>query len=583
MAAMIACFGCAGMQSTAQKSKLSSRATAGSSAGELSIATVGDLSAVDPHFNFLDLNINMNRLVYETLIELDKDKNVKPLLATSWSLDEKDKTIWRFQLRNDVFFHRGEKLTKADVLATIDRIFAYQKYSKGGYTMILRDLNVARTKEMNQTGDAYVLYLVTNAPAPLFPSSLGAIFIMSEKDCRQAIEIQEQDVDVAGKDVSAKTLQAFASGELVNGSGPYRFKEWIPGQRVTVDRFAGYRDPSRTQWSSIHIIPEKDPVKRAQLLINRDVQAISGVTNQTISQLQQSGLTISRRAGLRNMHMQFAQNPLDGRDKKPTHVPVKIKGTDKVLPNPLLNKNFRKALSYAVNKEKLVADVMQGSGYPTGQYMPEGTVGYIKSIGKQYYRSKDVQGSIQRARAAMFAASAELPFLVNQEIEIPVHGTSDRYPQDGLLIQTLAQMWTEMFHFSMNGKKFALTFKPLPEPLSTYFKQNSTYLIGLLGGGVDNGQIEGALRLYFIPGSGLNAGGYTNEAVTNLYRQGSAEFNEKKREEIFVEAMKRVIRDYGFLPLFHLEEIMAYDQSLTTEHRIDGLMVGYEFKKRSQE
>src|SRR5689334_979726 len=42
--------------------------------------------------------------LYNTLVETDSALNLVPSLAVRWDISE-DKTIYRFYLRNDVFFH----------------------------------------------------------------------------------------------------------------------------------------------------------------------------------------------------------------------------------------------------------------------------------------------------------------------------------------------------------------------------------------------------------------------------------------------------------------------------------------------
>lgn len=328
------------------------------------------------------------------------------------------------------------------------------------------------------------------------------------------------------------------------------------------------------------LIPETNAELRVEMLISKKVQIIASVANSTAQKLQNEHFILKRRPGLRNMHFQLAQTN-DGREKTPTHIPVQNKATQETMPNPLGNRAFRQALSFAINKQELVNEVMQGSGFITGQYMPEGTVGYIPKIPAQYFDSTNPAKSLRLAREFMYRASIQHPFLAGTPLTIPVHGPKGRYPNDDVLVKKVAQIWTDAFHFEMNGKTFALTFVAHAEdPPAVYFKQNATFLISLLGGGVDNGQIEGALRLYFIPGSGLNAGGYNRSNITELYKQGNSEFDETKRTKLFVSAMKDIVKDYGFIPLFHVEEVVAHDPSVEFTQRIDGLMLGFYVQKK---
>ena len=53
--------------------------------------------------------------VYDTLFRLGDDLTPQPWLATDYSVSE-DGLEWTFTIRDDVYFHNGEKLTAEDVV-----------------------------------------------------------------------------------------------------------------------------------------------------------------------------------------------------------------------------------------------------------------------------------------------------------------------------------------------------------------------------------------------------------------------------------------------------------------------------------
>lgn len=53
--------------------------------------------------------------VYDTLFRLDAEGNPEPWLATEYEVSE-DGLEWTFTLRDDVYFHNGEKMTAEDVV-----------------------------------------------------------------------------------------------------------------------------------------------------------------------------------------------------------------------------------------------------------------------------------------------------------------------------------------------------------------------------------------------------------------------------------------------------------------------------------
>ena len=62
--------------------------------------------------------VNLNQLVFESLVELDENQKPSPMLADNWTHDG---TLWTFTLRSGIYFHNGAELTAYDVEATYDK------------------------------------------------------------------------------------------------------------------------------------------------------------------------------------------------------------------------------------------------------------------------------------------------------------------------------------------------------------------------------------------------------------------------------------------------------------------------------
>ena len=65
--------------------------------------------------------VNLNQLVFESLVELDENQKPSPMLADNWTHDG---TLWTFTLRSGIYFHNGAELTAYDVEATYDKFVA---------------------------------------------------------------------------------------------------------------------------------------------------------------------------------------------------------------------------------------------------------------------------------------------------------------------------------------------------------------------------------------------------------------------------------------------------------------------------
>ena len=78
--------------------------------------------------------------LYSTLVEVDENMQIKPLLAKSWDISS-DNLVFTFHLRTDVFFHdddafengNGRKLTAGDVRYSFNRIMDKNTASPGAW------------------------------------------------------------------------------------------------------------------------------------------------------------------------------------------------------------------------------------------------------------------------------------------------------------------------------------------------------------------------------------------------------------------------------------------------------------------
>ena len=156
-----------------------------------------------------------------------------PGLATSWSAND-DATVWTFELREGVSFHDGTPFDAEAVKSNFDRwndrghpfAFANQGKNFVGWTYIFAAYY----------GDAGYLLEAVEVVAPLtvrfhLTSSVGFFPAM-----------------VAASYFGMHSPAAIMAGGLpygtpsvgIVGTGPFRFVEWLDGDRVTVIRHDGY-------------------------------------------------------------------------------------------------------------------------------------------------------------------------------------------------------------------------------------------------------------------------------------------------------------------------------------------------------
>src|SRR5262249_36139674 len=93
-------------------------------------ARSGDGLTLDPHAQNESPTTNLNRQIYEPLVERDISGKLVPTLAVSWRLTG-DPTVWEFKLRPGVTFHNGNAFDADDVIFTFQRALSPTSDFKG--------------------------------------------------------------------------------------------------------------------------------------------------------------------------------------------------------------------------------------------------------------------------------------------------------------------------------------------------------------------------------------------------------------------------------------------------------------------
>lgn len=88
--------------------------------GQLKEGIVGSPRFINPILAISDADRDMISLVYSGLMKSNTDGNLIPDLAESYSIS-KDGLVYKFRLKDNIYFHNGEKVTTDDVEFTINK------------------------------------------------------------------------------------------------------------------------------------------------------------------------------------------------------------------------------------------------------------------------------------------------------------------------------------------------------------------------------------------------------------------------------------------------------------------------------
>lgn len=493
------------------------------SAQELTIGLASEPTSLDPHYHNLTPNNGMARQIFDRLIMPDDNQQLQPGLAVSW--EAIDDTTWEFKLREGVTFHDGSPFNADDVIFTFQRAPEVPN-SPSSFAMYIKGKTVERV-------DDYTVHIKTETPYPLMPNDLSTFSIISN-------EVGE-----------GASTEDYNSGEATIGTGAYKFVEYVPGDRIVLERNEDYWGEQPEFQRVIYKPIQSDPSRVAALLAG-DVDLIEGVPTVDIAQIQANeDLAVSQ--GISNrviyLHMDHFRSDspfVRAKDGSP-------------IENPLMKLPVRQAISMAINRPAIVERIMEGVAIPAGQLLPEGFFGVSENLSPVEY---DPEG------AKALLAEAGYP----DGFQLTIHGPNDRYINDARIAEAVAQMLTRI--------GIDTTVETMPR--SVYFSRASSGADGepefsfiLVGWGAGSGEASSPLKSLIHthdPEQGMgasNRGRYSNPEVDALIQEALATVDDAKRQDLLAQATELAINDVAIIPLHYQVNTWASRKGLGYNARTD--------------
>jgi peptide/nickel transport system substrate-binding protein len=186
--------------------------------------------------------------IFEQLFAYDKAYQVRPMLATGYTVSA-DKLTYTITLRAGVKFHDGSTTGPADVIASINR---------WGQAAVTGSNVLGHIATMTAQGDNAVVIKLKDPFTPLIAA---------------LAEVRQAAIIMPAKIAKAAGKNKLSNAQLI-GTGPYKFVNWLPGQSITLARFADYSSRSE-DWGGLtgakHAYLDKleyDFVKDSQVRVN---------------------------------------------------------------------------------------------------------------------------------------------------------------------------------------------------------------------------------------------------------------------------------------------------------------------------
>ena len=488
---------------------------------DINIGLQAAITSMDPHFHNLSPNNSMMLHVFDPLIKRDENQKLAPGLATSWkALDD---LTWEFKLRKNVRFHDGSPFTAEDVAFTLKRAPDVPN-SPSSFATFVKPITEVKIV------DPHTIIFKTATPHVLLPSDLASVLIISKLHGEKA------------------TTEDYNSGKAAIGTGPYKFVEYVPNQRVVVKANYGYWG-GEEPWDKVTFKILTSPSGRVAALLSKGVEFIETVPTADIAKLSQDkNYSLVDKVSNRVIYVHLNQST----DKSPPFVTGKDgKPLDK---NPFRDARVRKALSMAINRDAIVDRVMEKKAVAAAQLLPDFFYGTSKKL-------KPAKFDPEGARKLLAEAGYPNGFAMT------LHGPNNRYINDASVVQALAQFYS----------RIGIDTKVETLPANVYFTRATKLEFGymVLGWGTESGEQGSAMRSLLAthdPAKGMgvnNRGRYSNPAFDKVLTDALVTMDDKKREAMIQQAAEIVMGDTGLIPLHYEVSTWAATKGLKYTARTD--------------
>jgi peptide/nickel transport system substrate-binding protein len=281
-----------------------------------------ETATLDPHLANTLGSTQLLGNIYSSLLRFDEGANIIPHIAKSWTISN-DGLTYTFDLRNDVYFHNGRKLTSSDIKYNIERM-------KDPATGSPRAPSFGLVDKIQIPNQATVVVTLKETFAPFLGSFADPNAMIVPKEIVEDNSITKKAV----------------------GTGPFMIKEMVAGDYVLLKRNPKYFIKGQ---------PYLDELKLKLITENSAIAA--SMRAKTVDGTVVWGAMYRFFERMRNIRMQdvpvYSWAMMEINTSKP----------------PFDNQKLRLAMAYAIDRQEIIDSVMLGNAKITAP-LPEGMVGY---------------------------------------------------------------------------------------------------------------------------------------------------------------------------------------------------------------
>jgi peptide/nickel transport system substrate-binding protein len=501
--------------------------------GTLVFAGAADPTYLDPALVSDGESFRVTKQIFQGLVELKPGSlKLQPTLATSWK-GSKDGKTWTFQLRHGVKFHDGTAFNAAAVCFNFNRWYnfkgpfqdatasSYWRNFFGGFHHTepqYASLGPSLYRSCSTKGNYTAIIHLTRPYGPFVSMLVISSFSMQSPTALKKYGADKGEL--RGSTFYPTGTYAFSHP---TGTGPYKFKQWVVGQKVVLVRNNQYwvKKPGIT---TLILQPISDSTARLQALQKGDINGYDLVNTPDIPTIKE------------NKKLKLVNRP----QFNVGYVTINSSHA------PFNNVKVRQAVAYGLNRAAVVRSFYAGRGTVANEFMPPNIpLGYAKDVKKYPY-------SPTKAKALLRQAGLTLP--VPLDFWYPTNISRPYMPNPKLNF--------EAFKASLEESGFKVTAHSAPwRPDYVKHVNDGTAgdlnLIGWTGDFGDPDNFVGNFFRKFNPQFGFN-----NAKVFGLLQRAAASPNQKLRDKLYKQADRLIANLVPAVPYVHTKPALGFQRNV---------------------
>lgn len=363
--------------------------------GEFTEGVIGSPLYLNPLLAYTDVDIDLTRLIFSGLLKYNEKLELVPDLAEKYEISPDQKT-YTFYLKKNVKWHDNENLTASDVVFTFNNILDPDYKSP-----LFRTFSSVTAEKL----DDYTVKFTLKEPYAAFLNLLTVGIIP-----------QHLWYDIPAINAKLATLN-----QKPIGSGPFKFKSLIKEKTGIIKAYT--LEKNKNYYSKIPYLNKiifkffPDYESAVNALINKNIDNISFLPKENLKKISKRELNIYNLPLSQYTALFFNQK------------------NNKLLED----KKIREALTYAIDKNKILEDVLQNQGQKIDGPILPGFLGYNQNLTIYEYNP---QKAIELLINAGWTLSGEIFKKKDEELKISL--TAVEQAENIKVANLLKEFWTSI-------------------------------------------------------------------------------------------------------------------------------------------